>query len=61
MISLIIPAYNEELLLGRTLRAINDGARALGEPFEVLVADDASTDRTVAIAQEHGARVVWWK
>lgn len=58
MISLIIPAYNEELMLGLTLRAINDAAGALGEPFEVIVADDASTDRTTAIAHEHGARVV---
>jgi glycosyltransferase involved in cell wall biosynthesis len=58
MISFIIPAYNEELLLGQTLRAVNDAAGALGERFEVIVADDASTDRTAAIAQEHGARVV---
>jgi glycosyltransferase involved in cell wall biosynthesis len=58
MISFIIPAYNEELLLGQTLRAVNDAAGALGEWFEVIVADDASTDRTAAIAQQHGARVV---
>jgi glycosyltransferase involved in cell wall biosynthesis len=58
MISFVIPAYNEELLLGRTLRALNDAARPLGEPFEVVVADDASTDRTAAVAREHGARVV---
>src|SRR5258708_6055980 len=58
MISFIIPAYNEELLLGQTLRAVNDAAGALEEHFEVIVADDASTDCTAAIAQEHGARVV---
>lgn len=58
MISFIIPAFNEELLLGRTLRALNDAAQALHEPFEVVVVDDASTDRTAAIAREHGARVV---
>jgi glycosyltransferase involved in cell wall biosynthesis len=58
MISFIIPAYNEEQLLGRTLSAINAAGRALGERFEVVVVDDASTDRTVAIACELGARVV---
>ena len=58
MISFIIPAYNEEYLLGGTLRALNDAARVAGEPFEVIVADDASTDRTVDIARAHGARVV---
>lgn len=57
-ISFIIPAYNEERLLGRTLSAVDQAARALGEPVEVIVVDDASTDRTAAIAQEHGARVV---
>lgn len=58
MISFIIPAFNEEVMLGQTLQAVNDAVGALGEPFEILVADDASTDRTAAIAQEHGARVV---
>jgi glycosyltransferase involved in cell wall biosynthesis len=58
MLSFIIPAYNEELLLGGTLRAIRVAAGAIGEPFEVVVADDASTDRTADVARELGAHVV---
>ena len=58
MISFIIPAHNEEALIGRTLAAVHDAALALGEPYEVIVADDASTDRTGALARERGARVV---
>ena len=58
MISFVIPAFNEERLLGRTLAAIHSAAHELGRPYELIVADDASTDRTVAIAQEHGAHVV---
>lgn len=58
MISFIVPAHNEERLLGRTLDAIDDAARSLGVPTEFIVVDDASTDRTAAIAREHGARVV---
>jgi glycosyltransferase involved in cell wall biosynthesis len=58
MISFIIPAYNEELVLGRTLQAIEEAARAIEDASEVIVVDDASSDRTAAIAQEHGARVV---
>lgn len=58
MISFIIPAFNEEQHLGRTLRAINDAGRALGEEFEVIVADDASTDRTAEIGAENGAHVI---
>jgi glycosyltransferase involved in cell wall biosynthesis len=51
VLSFVVPAHNEELLLGHTLGAINDAARALGEPFEVRVADDASTDRTADAAR----------
>jgi glycosyltransferase involved in cell wall biosynthesis len=58
MISFIIPAYNEEQLLGRTLTALVAAAQPLGQPFEVVVVDDASTDSTAAIAREMGARVV---
>jgi glycosyltransferase involved in cell wall biosynthesis len=58
MLSFIVPAYNEESLLGRTLHALISAARALGEPFEVVVVDDASTDRTATVAQEFGARVI---
>lgn len=58
MISFIVPAYNEELLLPATLRAIHAAAREVGEPYEVIVVNDASTDRTAAIAQEQGARVI---
>jgi cellulose synthase/poly-beta-1,6-N-acetylglucosamine synthase-like glycosyltransferase len=58
MISFIIPAHNEAELIGRTLAAMHESARAVGEPYEVIVADDASLDGTGRIAQEHGAQVV---
>jgi glycosyltransferase involved in cell wall biosynthesis len=58
VISIVIPAYNEELMLAATLRALRDAGGALREPYELIVADDGSTDRTAAIAREHGARVV---
>jgi glycosyltransferase involved in cell wall biosynthesis len=58
MISFIVPAYNEELLIGRTLTAIHAAAREVGESYEVIVVDDGSTDRTAMVAGEGGARVV---
>ena len=51
----VIPAHNEELLLGRTLEAINADKRG---DDQVLVVDDRSTDRTGEIAREHGAVVL---
>ena len=58
MISFVIPAYNEEALLRPTLRTLISAAGATGERYEVIVVDDASTDRTAAIAREEGATVV---
>jgi glycosyltransferase involved in cell wall biosynthesis len=58
MISFVIPAYNEELLLGRTLEALNEAAQELGQRFEIVVVDDASSYGTAAVAGGHGARVV---
>ncbi len=58
MISFIIPAHDEELLLPRTLRSIHEAASAAESGYEILVVDDASTDRTAALAAEHGARCI---
>jgi len=58
VISFIVPAYNEEQLLGQTLESIHSAARAIGEPYEVIVVDDGSTDQTPVVAQHHGALVV---
>ena len=58
MISYIVPAYNEERLLGATLQALHSASAGIGEPYEIVVADDASSDATAAIAARCGARVV---
>ncbi len=57
-LSFVVPAYNEERLLGATLDSIRDAATQSALPFEIIVADDASTDRTVHIAHTKGAQVV---
>jgi glycosyltransferase involved in cell wall biosynthesis len=58
MLSFIVPAHNEETCLSRTLPVIHQSARATGQPYEILVVVDASTDATPAIARQHIARVV---
>lgn len=58
MISFIVPAHNEEAWVGRCISAIRNGLESLGEPHEVIVVDDASTDATASIARQQGARVI---
>ena len=57
-LSFVVPAYNEERLLGATLDAIHASARDIGVSYEIVVANDASSDATPDIARTHGARVV---
>jgi glycosyltransferase involved in cell wall biosynthesis len=58
MISFVVPAHNEAELLGRTLAALTSAAPAGGQPWEVIVVNDASTDRTAEIGAAHGACVI---
>jgi glycosyltransferase involved in cell wall biosynthesis len=54
MISFIIPAHNEELWVGKCLGSVHTTMQSLGEPYEVIVVDDASTDSTHQIGDPCG-------
>lgn len=58
MISFIVPAHNEARLIGATLDALHAVAGSLDEACKILVVDDASTDRTAAIARDRGVAVI---
>lgn len=61
-ISLVIPAFNEERLLGDSLREIRRAMTAFtdrGWQTELIVCDNNSTDRTAEIARAGGAQVVF--
>lgn len=57
-ISVVIPCLNEEEAVGRVVEQALDGIRRSGRPGEVIVVDNASTDRSAEVAAAHGARVV---
>src|SRR5438445_9468244 len=58
MISFVVPAHNEQACLGRTLQAIDESARVVGHPYEIIVVNDASTDATAEVARQHNATVL---
>ena len=56
MISVVIPAFNEETLLPRCLTSIKN--QTYTGSFEIVVSNNASTDATAQVATTLGARVV---
>ncbi len=57
--SIIIPAFNEEAILPRSLKILKSQIGALKWRSEIIVVDNNSTDRTAEVAMEAGARVVF--
>ena len=55
VLSIVIPAYNEESRLGPTLHRIVDYLALRRLPAEILVIDDGSSDRTAAVAASFAA------
>ena len=64
-LSIIIPAFNEEKELPGCLASVDEATAAVADnhqpktEFEVVVADNNSTDATAALAQAAGARIVF--
>ena len=55
MISIIIPAWNEEKSLPRLLKCIK---KQTYKNYEIIVADANSKDKTIGIARSYGCRIV---
>jgi glycosyltransferase involved in cell wall biosynthesis len=57
-VSIIIPAYGEEAVIGSVVEKIHDVMNASGRSYEIIVVDDGSDDGTVENARNAGARVI---
>ncbi|KKR34154.1 MAG: Glycosyltransferase, probably involved in cell wall biogenesis [Candidatus Gottesmanbacteria bacterium GW2011_GWA2_41_12] len=57
LISVVIPAYNEEKYIKETLLSLKNQS-AHGFDFEIIVVDSSSTDKTAEIATEMGAGII---
>ena len=55
MISIIIPTYNEEKYIGKSLKCFRE---KMTIPHEVIVCDDKSTDKTIEMAQPYADIII---
>lgn len=58
LISVVIPAFNEEKNIAEILTHTEAALESLGFPFEVIVVDDGSKDKTKYNASNNGARLI---
>lgn len=51
-VSIVMPAFNEAEILATSVAEVALGMEQRGEPFEIIVVENGSTDATLAIAHE---------
>ncbi len=61
MISVVVPVFNEQQALSKLFVRLRDAAETWGEPVEVLLVDDGSTDASWQMITEFHARDSRWK
>ena len=55
MISVVLPTYNEAASIQEVLRRASAALAKVGEPYELIVVDDASPDGTAELAESLSA------
>jgi glycosyltransferase involved in cell wall biosynthesis len=49
MISVVMPAFNEEAILGLTIQTVYDAMTLRDQPFEIVLVENGSTDATATL------------
>jgi len=58
VVSVIIPAFNEDRTIGDLIRKVQTAAGSSSVPYEIVVVDDGSSDKTGIVARSHNVRIV---
>ena len=61
LLSIIIPMYNEELTVGNIIDRTQAALQHIGLPYEILVVDDHSHDKSLQAAERHHVRLFMLK
>ena len=55
-VSIVIPVYNEQAILAESLTELMEGLETVDFSYEIIIAENGSTDDTVALAEGIAAR-----
>jgi glycosyltransferase involved in cell wall biosynthesis len=61
LISVIIPVYNEELTIGNIIDRTKTALQQIGLPYEIIVIDDRSYDKSLEVAKKRKVKVLTLK
>ena len=56
-LSVVLPAYNEELMVGKTCRVLREVLTEAEIPYELVVVNDGSADGTWAEIEKAGKKM----
>ena len=59
VVSVVIPAHNEEKYIGRCISSVKSAAAVYGGTVEIIVVCNRCTDNTAEIAVQNGAAVLY--
>ena len=60
-LSVVLPAYNEELMVGKTCRVLAEVLTKAEIPYELVVVNDGSGDRTWEEIRKAGEQVYFFR
>ena len=55
-LSVVLPAYNEELMVGKTCRVLHEVLSGAGISYELVLVNDGSKDHTAEVVQKYVER-----